>query len=55
MKRITYDMLDEFGQVMKTTYRLLYPSGLTIDELKEKAIEFNWLRHVYEKFKEVSE
>lgn len=48
MEKITYDMLTEFGQVVQTTFHLLYPNGLTVEELKEKAKEYNWLRIIYE-------
>jgi hypothetical protein len=51
MEKITYDMLDEFGSVVKGTFRLLYPNGLTMEELERKAKEFNWLRFIYERFK----
>lgn len=53
MKRITYDMLDEFGQVVTSIYRLMYPMGLTLDELAVKAESYNWLRVIYERFREV--
>lgn len=53
MYKITYDMLDKFGPVVKSTFRLLYPNGLTIDELEQKAKEYNWLRIIYEGIKEV--
>lgn len=53
MDKITYDKLDEFGPVVKSTFRLLYPNGLTMDELEQKAHKYNWLRMIYEHFKEV--
>ena len=52
MNKITYDMLNDFGSVVKGTFRLLYPNGLTMEELEQKAKEFNWLRLIYERFKE---
>lgn len=52
MTKITYDMLDDFGQVVQTMFRLLYPMGLTMKELEEKAKDFNWLRIIHNRFKE---
>ena len=52
MTKITYDMLDDFGQVLQTMFRLLYPMGLTMEELETKAKEFNWLRIIHNRFKE---
>ena len=55
MEKITYDMLDKFGAVVKNTFRLLHPNGLTMEELEQKAKDFNWLRLIYEHFKKVAE
>ena len=52
MDKITYEQLDEFGPVIKSTFHLLYPNGLTMDELREKSQKFNWLRLIYERLKE---
>ena len=53
MEKITYDNLGDFSAVVKGTYRLLYPNGLTIEQLEEKAKEFTWLRAIYERIKAV--
>jgi hypothetical protein len=45
-------MLGDFSEVVRGTFRLLYPKGLTREELEKKAKEFNWLRAIYERFKE---
>ena len=52
MERITYDMLDKFGSVVKATFRLLYPNGLTMEELEQKAKEYSWLRIILAGIKE---
>ena len=52
MKKVTHDMLDIFGPTVKGAFRLLYPDGLTVEELSQKAQKFNWLRAIYEHFKE---
>ena len=49
---ITFDMLDDFGPVIKGTFKVLYPKGLTMEQLEQKAKEYNWLRLIYERFKE---
>ena len=54
MNRITYEMLESHGTAVQTVFRLLYPHGLTMEELEQKSKEFNWLRIIYEKFKEES-
>ena len=51
MEKITYNMLDEFGPVIKGTFRLLYPQGLTLAELEQKANEYHWLRSIFLHFK----
>lgn len=51
MSKVTYEKLDEFGPVVKSTFRMLYPNGLTVEQLAEKAQSFNWLRMIYERFK----
>ena len=48
MDKITYDKLEKFGPVVQTTFRLLYPDGLTKEELEEKAKTYNWLRIIKE-------
>ena len=48
MDKITHDMLDKFGPVVQTTFRMLYPNGLTLEQLKEKAEKYNWLRIIRE-------
>ena len=48
MDKITFDMLDKFGPVVQTTFRMLYPNGLTKEELAEKAKSYNWLRIIKE-------
>jgi hypothetical protein len=53
MNKITYDMLTDFSDVVKGTFRLLYPNGLTMEELEQKARQYNWLRIIYERFKGV--
>ena len=53
MDKITYDMLGKYGPVLSGIFRLLYPDGLTITELEQKAQEYNWLRIIYEDFKGV--
>lgn len=52
MDKVTHDMLDEFGPYMKGAYSLMYPTGLTMEQLEQKAKEYNWLRLIYERFKE---
>lgn len=52
MEKVTYDMLDKFGPVVKATFRMLYPNGMTIEELKQKSKDYNWLRNIYMCFKE---
>lgn len=51
MEKITYDKLKGFGDIEKSMFRLLYPSGLTMDQLKEKAEKFSFHRAVYERVK----
>lgn len=51
MDKITFELLDEFGPVVKSMFRLLYPNGLTVEELEQKAKDYNWLRIIYERFK----
>ena len=52
MDKITYDKLSEFGDVMSCMFRLMYPLGLSMEELEEKAKQYNWLKLIYERFKE---
>lgn len=53
MEKITYDMLDGFSESVKGMYRLLYPNGLTLTQLEEKAKSFNWLMVILKSIKEV--
>lgn len=50
---ITYDMLAELGQVIQGMFRMLYPNGLTMAQVEEKAESYAWMRvirdHVREK------
>ena len=48
MEKITYRNLDAFGAVVQGTFRLLYPDGLTREQLAQKAEDFHWLRAIYE-------
>ena len=43
---ITYDMLSELGQVVQSMYRMLYPNGLTIEQVEEKAENYAWMRQI---------
>ena len=52
MKKVTYDMLIGFGEVVSSIYRMLYPDGLTLEQLEEKAERFHWLEAIYKRFKE---
>lgn len=52
MEKITYDMLNEFAPPMQGIFKLMYPTGLTMEQLEQKAQEHNWLRMIYERFKE---
>ena len=52
MTKVTYDMLADVAPPVKTMFHLLYLNGLTMEQLEEKAKEFNWLRIIYERFKE---
>lgn len=52
MKKVTYDMLGEFGEVVSNIFRMLYPNGLTVEQLEEKAEQFHWLKAIYKRFKE---
>lgn len=52
MKKVTSDMLTDFGQVVRSIYHMLYPNGLTMEELEKKAHEHNWLLMIYNRFKE---
>lgn len=52
MEKVTHDMLGEFGSVVQGTFRMLYPNGLTMAELEQKAEKYNWLRIIYDRFKE---
>lgn len=52
MELITYDKLEKFGSVLQGTFRLLYPNGLTMEELEEKAKSYSWLRIILAGIKE---
>ena len=41
---ITYDMLAELGPVIQSMFRMLYPNGLTVEQVEEKAQSFAWMR-----------
>lgn len=41
---ITYDMLSELGQVIQSMFRMLYPNGLTMEQIEEKAEHYAWMR-----------
>lgn len=51
MEKITYDKLVGVSEVVRGVYRLLYPNGLTMEELEQKAEEFAWLRMIYARIK----
>ena len=52
MKKVTHDMLTDFSQVVQSFYQMLYPMGLTMEELEKKAQERTWIRMIYDRFKE---
>ena len=52
---ITYDMLAELGPVVQSMFRMLYPNGLTMEQVEEKATQFNWMRLIRDLVKEKQE
>ena len=54
---ITYDMLGELGQVVQSMFRMLYPNGLTMEQIEEKAESYAWMRLIRDliKSKEAAE
>ena len=51
MSKITYDKLVGCSDVVRSAYRLLYPNGLTMEQLEQKSREFGWLRVIYTQLK----
>lgn len=51
-KLVTYDMLPESSRLVRSLFKFLYPSGLTMEQLEEKAKRINFLRIVHEHVKE---
>lgn len=50
-KKITADMLPaDLGPVVGKAFKMLYPTGLTMEELEKKAQERKWLKRVYDYF-----
>lgn len=49
---ITYDMLAELGPVVQSMFRMLYPMGLTMKQVEEKAEHYNWMRLIRDLVKE---
>lgn len=46
MERITANQLDRFGPIIQLLFRLSFPEGLSMDELREKAPGQGYLRRV---------
>lgn len=49
-KLITSDMLDPFGPTIKGIYKIMFPNGLTMQELADS--NSNCLKTIYKHFKE---
>lgn len=48
MQKVTYDMLAGLGSVVQNMFRMLYPMGLTMEQIEEKAESYNWMRIIRE-------
>lgn len=49
---ITADKLERFGSMVVFAFETFYPNGLSLEELEQIKDSQNWLRRIYDAFKE---